>query len=319
MLDLASQVCLKDNNTAHVLQGKVDVMDRVKEHIDMNMEGAKHRAVLRKGEDSSIRHVNRFSPEEISFLEETFIHDETPDRKRREEITKHMNKKRHRAASQKKGARKVIELTQMKIKYWFDHKRRKVKAKRVERMERHNSASISCDTAVLEAAVQMNSNQNSGQESNWVPTNGGTACQSNLQGLLSNMLMLNNVPKAAPATTQTLWDMQAYLQQWQTLALVAMQFECPKPSPNMRVFQLQPKQVLLAKGQELLNGFLVLNGAMSLALYAKPEDAQPLLQYTLPKGSYLGPSKELGVGNMLIQAQSQCQIMLIEHAQGMYK
>merc|ERR1712113_1287054 len=104
-----------------------------------------------------------------------------------------MNKKRHRAASQKKAARKVIELTQMKIKYWFDHKRRKAKAKRVEGMERKNSASSSSDTAVLEAAVQMNLNQNGGKGSNGVPENGARACQNNLQGLLSSIPLLNNV------------------------------------------------------------------------------------------------------------------------------
>ena len=74
------------------------------------------------------RQVNRFSAEELRYLEKKFAEQPTPNVAAREEIALHLSK--GRMGSEEYQCLKgnwCTKLSQVQIKYWFDHQRRKRK------------------------------------------------------------------------------------------------------------------------------------------------------------------------------------------------
>ena len=70
--------------------------------------------------------VNRFSPEEVAYLDAKFKVKTTPSVAERVEIAQELTRRR-RERSERTPGRTFPELSQYQIKYWFDHRRRKVK------------------------------------------------------------------------------------------------------------------------------------------------------------------------------------------------
>ena len=70
--------------------------------------------------------MNRFSPEEVAYLDAKFKVKTTPSVAERVEIAQELTRRR-RERSERTPGRTFPELSQYQIKYWFDHRRRKVK------------------------------------------------------------------------------------------------------------------------------------------------------------------------------------------------
>jgi len=80
------------------------------------------------GKSELARQVNRFSSEELQYLEQKFAETPTPNLALREEIALALSKRRMQNDYEcMKGGATITRLTQVQIKYWFDHQRRKRK------------------------------------------------------------------------------------------------------------------------------------------------------------------------------------------------
>jgi len=88
----------------------------------------KKRPLETTGGHELARQVNRFSPEELEYLEHKFIQFPTPNIEQRKEIAKDLSDRRRNSEFESiRGQGWPCELTQVQIKYWFDHQRRKMK------------------------------------------------------------------------------------------------------------------------------------------------------------------------------------------------
>jgi len=105
-----------------------------------NNEGGSNKKKKRGSHDELARQVNRFSHEELEYLEDKFHQYPTPNMEQREHIAKELSSRRIEKELNIKdlGSRSDFsyikgqglmptELTQVQIKYWFDHQRRKMK------------------------------------------------------------------------------------------------------------------------------------------------------------------------------------------------
>jgi len=153
----------------------------------------------------------------------------------------------------------------------------------------------------------------------------------------------------APISPQSI-DMQSYLKYWQALSFgmqaqnlqgrrsppmdqlkaVGGQFSLPAGAiqggtsaaggaaqqPNFTVKAWNANEVVLPRFQELANGIFVLGGNLRLSFYGEKDDPveMPLYSAIISEGSFVGRtnSKSFNAGGMMIQAQTQCYLAVID-------
>jgi len=84
------------------------------------------------------RQVNRFSQEELEYLDRKFQEHPTPNVQQREQMAADLSRRRMVSEYESiRGQGWPTELTQVQIKYWFDHQRRKIKKQRLSQQQQH--------------------------------------------------------------------------------------------------------------------------------------------------------------------------------------
>ena len=106
--------------------------EQARKRKKMTVGGVKKEELVHKTSGELARQVNRFSPEELEYLEQKFRMYPTPNLEQREEIARDLSKRRMVSEYESiRGQGWPTELTQVQIKYWFDHQRRKMKKLRM--------------------------------------------------------------------------------------------------------------------------------------------------------------------------------------------
>mmetsp|Transcript_2813 Transcript_2813/g.6792 ORF Transcript_2813/g.6792 Transcript_2813/m.6792 type:complete len:420 (+) Transcript_2813:256-1515(+) len=257
------------------------------------------------------RQVNRFSPDEIAILESRFFEHPTPTPEQRQEIAEELNKMRLQFEQGQAFHKPTSTLTQVQIKYWFDHQRRKVRKTRPK--------------SILSAVV--GGSERKILPRNWSANPESLLFQANRDAVASCIAssvpipaVSNSGPARAPVPTQQVpqMDMQSYLQYWQALSWMTNQPDWASSCP-FKVCSLQSNEILLKRGQHLSQQLFILHGMLKISAYASRDDPDeaPIFTAVLSDGSFFTKSNFAAAASsaseIAVQAHTQCHIALIEN------
>ena len=337
------------------------------------------------------RQVNRFSAEELAYLEKKFREQPTPNVVMREQMAQELSKRRHEMEYGNVRSQGWTQtLTQVQIKYWFDHQRRKRKKQLRAFQQQQQQHQQSFYATAGHHQVGFGSPPPGGLYHPGVsvspvpafdpyghlqiktPANplvgGDNALKRNSPtGVLPDSAALGMALQSfGPAATTAAMaaaslqqgagaavppqsiDMQSYLKYWQALSF-GMQAQNPQgrrsppmehlkamgmagaiqgqggtsaaggssaKQPNFTVKAWNANEVILPRFEELANGIFVLGGNLRLSFYGEKDDPveMPLYSAIISEGSFVGRtnSKSFNAGGMMIQAQTQCYVAVID-------